>query len=104
MTLSVLEASGGNLLLQWSASCQVDDNDYAVYEGTLGSYTSHAPRFCSTGGSKLKLLTPAAGSTYYLVVPTEAGREGSYGKRSGGLERVPPASACLPQLVSACTP
>lgn len=103
-SLLVAEGSGGSLLLRWGPSCQADDNDYAVYEGTLGTPGSHTARFCTTGGSRLKVLTPAAGNTYYLVVPTQAGREGSYGSLAEGAERPPAASACYPQVVSACVP
>ena len=98
------EGSGGSLLLRWGPSCQADDTDYAVYEGTLGIPGSHTARFCTTGGSRVKVLTPAAGNTDYLVVPTQAGREGSYGSLAGGAERPPAASACYPQMVSACVP
>ncbi|HET9299352.1 MAG TPA: sialidase family protein [Candidatus Polarisedimenticolaceae bacterium] len=98
-----ISKTGSDLLLRWGASCQADDPDYAVYEGTLGSFTSHVPRFCSTGGTKFKLLTPVAGSSYYLVVPTHTIGEGSYGLGNGG-ERPPSAAACLPQIMGACTP
>ena len=94
---------GGDVRLAWGASCEADDPDYAVYEGTLGSFGSHVPRFCSTGGAKFKLFTPAAGNTYYLVVPTQPEREGSYGLGSIG-ERPPSAAACFPQATGACSP
>ncbi|HEX5044347.1 MAG TPA: sialidase family protein [Candidatus Polarisedimenticolaceae bacterium] len=100
--LTVLKI-GGDLRLGWGASCQADDTDYAVYEGTLGSFASHAPRFCSTGGSTFKLFTPGPGNRYFLVVPTQTEREGSYGRESSG-ERPPSAIACLPQATGACSP
>ena len=100
MTIS---KTGSDLLLRWGASCQADDPDYAIYEGTLGSFTSHVPRFCSTAGAKIKLFTPAAGSAYYLVVPTHTVGEGSYGLGNGG-ERPPSAAAYLPQIMGACIP
>jgi hypothetical protein len=100
--ISILKI-GADLRLAWGASCQADDTDYAVYEGTLGSFASHVPRFCSTGGSTFKLFTPASGSTYFLVVPTQVVREGSYGLKSSG-ERPPSATACFPQATGACSP
>jgi hypothetical protein len=101
--LTILKGSAGQILLRWGTSCQSTDPDYAVYEGSIGgNFTSHVQRFCTTAGSKLKLLTPAAGSSYYLVVPTRAGREGSYGQGSSGVERAPAAAACMPQAIHAC--
>jgi hypothetical protein len=59
---------------------------------------------CTTGGALSRSLTPAVGNTYYLVVPTHADREGSYGQDSSGTERPPGAGACLPQQVASCGP
>ena len=78
------KASGGDLALQWSASCTVEDDDYAVYEGALLSFASHIPRACTTAGETSHLLAPAGGDTYYLLVPTHADREGSYGVDAAG--------------------
>jgi hypothetical protein len=99
--LTLGKGGGGDLLLQWSGSC-ADDDDYAVYEGTLGSFDSHVAVSCTTGGALARSLTPAVGNTYYLVVPTHADREGSYGQDSSGTERPPGAGACLPQQVASC--
>jgi hypothetical protein len=100
--LTVNRAPAGAVSLAWGASCTLSD-DYAVYEGTLGSFTSHAQRTCSTGGARAYTLTPNAGNRYFLVVPLRADREGSYG--SGVLpERPPAASACRPQAIAACGP
>ena len=91
----------GDLELSWGASCS-GDPDYAVYEGTLGDFTSHIPRACSTGGSTTTVLTAPVGSTYYLVVPHGDVSEGSYGTDSFGTERLPQPGACLPQSVGTC--
>ena len=80
----------------------VVDTDYEIYEGALGDFTSHADITCSTGGATTLDVTPAAGNTYYLVVPANRSFEGSYGADSGGVERPTGASACLPQLTGAC--
>jgi hypothetical protein len=96
--------SGTSVLVRWGVSCQAQDADYALYEGTLGNFAGATPRFCSTGGSRAKLFAPAAGNTFYLAVPTHAEREGSYGTLKGGGERPPPASACQAQDVRACSP
>jgi len=94
--------SGGNLSLSWSPSCSASDTDYAVYEGTLGSFTTHQSVDCSTGGATSATIAPSPGDGYYLVVPRTASKEGSYGRRSGGTERPAAASACVPQQPSWC--
>ncbi|MDH3285170.1 MAG: hypothetical protein OEQ13_10550, partial [Acidobacteriota bacterium] len=100
--LLVDKAGAGDLSLSWSAACLRSDGDYAVYEGTLGSPASHVPKTCSTGGATQAAVTPDAGDRYFLVVPRNGVHEGSYGLDSGGAERAPSASACLPRLVQAC--
>ncbi len=96
-----VERTGTDLLLHWDPSCAPDE-DYAVYEGTLGSYGSLVPRVCSTGTSTSRSLTPAQGNTFYLVVPTFEGREGSYGELSSGAQRSAAQSGCLPQQIRSC--
>lgn len=96
-----VDKSGTDLALSWTTACG-PAVDYAVYEGQLGVAGSLVPRLCSTGGATSTVLTPSAGDLYYLVVPTSGGNEGSYGRMTGGTERAPSASACLPQLISGC--
>jgi len=84
--------------LEWSGSCVAEDNDYEVYEGTLGEFTSHEPRLCSTAGETSAVLTPGSGSHYYLVVARHHWREGSHGFRGDGNERPSGPSSCLPRL------
>jgi len=101
VTRSLTEAAG-DLTLAWGASCNGGDTDYEVYEGTLGSFSSHSEVTCSTATATSWTLTPSAGSTYYLVVPTNGTREGSYGTNSSASERGQGASACIGQQVAAC--
>jgi hypothetical protein len=100
--LRVDKGSGGQLLLTWGPSCLGTDSDYEVYEGTLGDFSSHTPVTCSTGGATVLTVTPDAGSVYYLAVPRNGMREGSYGTDSSLVERTPSASACLIQEIGAC--
>lgn len=100
--LTVDKAVGGTITLTWSASCSSVDADYAVYEGTLGDFASHAPRACSTGGALSYDLAPSAGNDYYLIVPVHADREGSYGVDGTGAERPQGATACAAQALHAC--
>jgi hypothetical protein len=92
----------GELALSWGASCVSSDTDFAIYEGALRDFTSHAPKMCSTGGATSAILQPAAGATYYLVLSHNTIWEGSHGYRSDGTERPRGASVCLPQAVGVC--
>jgi len=90
--------------LAWPASCENSDDDYAVYEGMLGAvFDTHVSKFCSTGGALGVTFTPAAESSYYVVVPT-VGKvaEGSYGQTSLGL-RPPSTTPCLSQNSHECS-
>jgi uncharacterized repeat protein (TIGR01451 family) len=94
---------GGDVFLTWGPSCTLTDTDYEIYEGDIDAgFTSHQPRLCSTGGVTSATLAPAAGNSYFLVVPRNSTREGSYGRRSDGSERPQSASACLVQELGSC--
>jgi hypothetical protein len=86
--------NGTDLDLVWSASPCTNATDYGVYEGTIGAWYDHGPSRCSTGGATSATVTPAAGDRYFLVVPSNATEEGSYGTDSSGLERPPSSNAC----------
>jgi Zn-dependent metalloprotease len=100
--LLVGKSGPDSILLAWEESCVGSDGDYAVYEGALGDFTSHLPKQCSTGGDTSSVIEPSAASAYYLVVPRNTGREGSYGTDSEGVERNQGAAACLAQSVTGC--
>ncbi len=100
--LRVAKAAGSDITLTWGPSCLLTDIDYAIYEGAIGAWYSHVSLFCSTSGARTKTLAPLAGNKYYLVVPQNTGREGSYGTRSDGTERPQGVAACKPQLIGAC--
>jgi formate-dependent nitrite reductase cytochrome c552 subunit len=100
--LTVSLNASGELELSWSASCVSADTDFAIYEGTLGEFTSHTPRSCSTSGATSAVLSPDPGATYYLVVAHNATWEGSHGGRGDGSERPRGASFCYPQAVGVC--
>ena len=98
-----LQKAGSNITLSWGASCLGTDTDYAVYEGTIGgTFTSHASRLSSTSGLTTATFASAAGSKYYLVVPRNSAREGSYGTRTGGVERPVGLGECAAQLIGSC--
>jgi hypothetical protein len=101
--LRIAKSGGTNLSLTWSASCGApQDDDYEIYEGTLGSFTSHAPRACSTSGATSATVAPLSGNRYFLVVPRDPFSEGSYGRDGDGIERSQSATACRPQVAGAC--
>ena len=78
-------------MLSWNPSCHPGVTDYGVYEGALGSFGSHDPLVCSTGGTSGATVTTSAGDRYFLVVPQSASLEGGY-----GATRAPSGSACKP--------
>ena len=80
--------------LTWGASCGAAATNFAVYEGTIGSWTSHTPLLCSTSNATSATVTASSGDRYYLVVPLSTTQEGSYGTTSAGAE--------IPQSMSPC--
>ncbi len=100
--LTVTDPGTGDITLSWDPSCGMSDDDYEIYEGSIGNYYDHALRFCSTGGATTITFTPKAGGTYYLVVPSDGSIEGSYGLDSAGIERPPSQSACKAQTIGVC--
>jgi hypothetical protein len=103
----VLErASGSDVRITWPASCSPDATDYAIYEGSLpmlrGGGWDHAPVTCSAGTDRTEIVTPQAGSRYFLVAPLAGSSEGTYGL-SQGSPRPPSASACAARESSSCS-
>lgn len=107
LTLSRPTGSGDppSLTLRWAATCTGGATDYAIYEGTLGSWYSHVLLDCTDDGGDLEeTVTPSAGDRYYLVVPESAANEGSYGIDSQAVERPTGAPACRASHVPAACP
>jgi len=101
--LTIQKTPGTNLRLFWGASCQGCDTDYGVYEGPLGDYDAHSLKSCSSAGNAATAVTPEAGSTFYLIVPSNGLNEGSYGRDSDGAERPPGGTVCFPQAFDPCS-
>jgi hypothetical protein len=97
-----LARSGEDLVLEWGASCTASDDDYEVYEGTLGAFYSHVPKLCSTGGALSATIPADVGDHYYLVVPRNVAFEGSYGKASNGVERPAGSTSCSTASLASC--
>jgi hypothetical protein len=98
----LLGRDGGDVVLSWNPSCLPGDSDYAIYEGTIGDFSDTKATTCTTFGATSATLTPPAESTFYLVVPSNGDREGTYGKDGLGIERAPTTEACFPQLIGGC--
>jgi subtilisin-like proprotein convertase family protein len=94
--------SGDHLTLSWGASCNTSGVDYAIYQGTIGSYYSHAMKVCTTQGLLTRTFPTDPGDLYFLVVALSADNEGSYGKDSNGAERPQGGTACRTQLLGGC--
>ena len=85
--------TAGDLRLSWSPSCASGAVNYAIYEGTLGNFTSHRKNDCSDdAGNRVEEIQPQSASSYYLVVPLSTTDEGSYGVDSDGVERALPSA------------
>ena len=85
----------GDLDLDWGPSCGAG-SDYSVHEGMIGNWYSHDKRLCTTNRATAVTLTPGVGSSYFLIVPVDLTREGSYGIDSSGSERPRSISTCRP--------
>ncbi len=87
--------------LTWGASCGAAATDYAVYEGTIGSWTSHTPLVCTTADALSADGDPFHGNHYYFIVPLsplgDAGRELRDRTRRARRSRNPPAPAKPPR-------
>jgi len=101
--LRIDKSVDGLLDLAWGPSCLSRDSDYAVYEGTIGSYDDQRPVACSTGGVRSAEIDPPSDrSVYYLVVPHNGDYEGAYGNSSLAGPRPPSSLACYQKAVASC--
>ena len=84
--------------------CSPGAQDYGIYEGTMGSWTSHTAVDCHDDSYDLaEIVTPSPGDRYYLVVPRNPNDEGSYGTASSGAEIPQGTTVCIPtQVVGTC--
>ena len=84
----------GDINLSWGASCSASGPDYAVDEGQLGVWFSHAPLRCSTAHTLFATVTPSGGNRYYLIAPVAGDFTGSLGTDSTGAERPDASPSC----------
>jgi len=96
--------SAGAIELTWGPPCNdatVEGQDFALYQGSMADFTSYSSLTCSTGRSTSHLIDSAPDDVFWLVVPSTAAAEGSYGQATSG-ERAPAVSACKAQDIGAC--
>jgi len=74
---------------------------YNIYEGTIGSWYSHAPLLCGVTGTadgagnrSIDISPTGAANHYYLVTASDACGEGSPGRAGSGLRRPMPNGMC----------
>jgi len=94
----------GSVRLTWNLPCNnaaVPDQDYAVYQGRIGSWAGLTSLTCTTGRSRTWLIENPPANSFWIVVPQSSANEGSYGRSSAG-ERRPALAACKPQSIGAC--
>jgi hypothetical protein len=94
----------GSLVLTWDPPCNdatVPNQDFAVYQGAIGNWSSLASVTCTTGRARSWLIDSPPPGQFWEVVPENSVNEGSYGQSSMG-ERPPALSPCRPQAVGAC--
>jgi hypothetical protein len=102
--LRVERTDTGEINLSWARSCFASDTDYEIFAGDLNDLHGYEVITCSTSGERSWTMTPMPGDRYYLVVPRNETREGSYGTDGSGIERAPGSPACLPQEIRECEP
>jgi hypothetical protein len=93
--------AGVDVVLSWADVCGDASSDYSIYRGPIGQFDNPTPLLCSTGLSTTAIIQPIADSSYYLIVPNNAVREGSYGEATSAPRNASLAS-CYAQAVTAC--
>ncbi len=83
--LTMTKVTGSpKLQLTWQPSCSTAAEDYGIYEGTVGAWTSHTAIDCFDDLNDLtEIIAPQPGSNSYLVVPYSVNAEGFYGATRG---------------------
>ena len=88
----------GKIDILWGTRCASGVTGYGVYQGTLGSWGSHAVfgDGCARNSTIYKAQTPCAGNCYCVVPALDdvLGEEGSLGLKSPGVQRPRPAAPC----------
>jgi len=71
----------GNIDVNWTPSCSAGAEDYGIYQGRIGNWTSHRQMTCTDPSPAFtEVVTPQNADSYYMVVPHNYSEEGSYGR------------------------
>jgi hypothetical protein len=90
------KVSPTEILLQWSASACEGALDYAIYAGAVGDWDSHAFLTChDADGDLTEIVEVSSGDRYFLIVPQNLDREGSYGTDGESTERPAAVDPCI---------
>ena len=104
-TITVNLISPTQIRIAWNGSGCAGGETYGIYEGVMGAYYSHtrlAAHCTDTPPLFQEDVAFSPGSRYYLVVPSNANVEGSYGTNSAGAERPVGAVQCVPVQELGC--
>jgi hypothetical protein len=102
--------SSDNIEVSWDGSCNGDaltSQAYSIQVGdfdllnSTGTY-SHAPLDGHCDLTSPTVITPGAGSEYYLLIPNEGGHDGGGGMDSAGTPRPATNNTCGLRRVTAC--
>ncbi len=106
MRVASFDRATGDITVTYDAACFATDH-HVVY-GPLASVATYAysDQACNLGETGIATFNPGVGSFFWVLVANTATLEGSYGRRTGDIER--PAAVGLPgcgylqQLSAAC--
>ncbi len=97
--LTVAKDGSGGLSLAWNADCGAGSR-YGIYRGDLSiGYASLAADTCDLQTTSSTISAGTTPAEFFLVVPSDAAFEGSYGKDSTGTDRPTASTVCHPQDV-----
>ena len=97
--------AAGSVSLSWGVPCNdiaVPGQDYAVYRGDIGLFTTYTSLTCTTNTQTTYFAEGAPDGSFFLVVPHTTPSEGSYGLTGAGFERPQAAVACKTQDIGSC--
>ena len=108
MRVTAFNRIAGTLTISYDPAC--GSTDHVVYSGLVAGLPSMSftQRDCNRGTTGSTSFTLGPGSYFFVIVGSDAAKEGSYGRNRAGVERPEDtgASSCnLPQDLSAsCSP
>lgn len=92
MLVTAFDKGTGDITVGYGTACSA--NGHHIVYGPLADVAAHGytGQACGLGLSGSSTFNPGSGDSFWVIVGNTTTLEGSYGKRSGGVER-PPAAA-----------